>query len=178
MQNGNAFSAFIDEVIQFLDDKQVVEYYTEALPANSDEVLRGYCQRFMLASVPQREQFQEALEQRHRSLFGIYGHRAATLAVRQESREWLISGLVGAVISNYIIPPKRNVEMGLAVFHHCARQLDVAPPDLFAEAAKFADFDLATRLIAFGNRADVLLSKFGWQELTTPDGVKYKFNYG
>jgi hypothetical protein len=178
MQNGNAFSAFISEVVQFLDDKKVVDYYTEALPSPTDEMLLGYCQRFMLASEPQRKQFQEALAPEHRSLFGIFGHRAATLAVRQESRDWLISGLVGAIISNYIIPPKRNVEVGLAVFHHCARKLDMAPPDLFAEAAKFANFDLAMRLITFGNRADVLLNKFGWQEQKTPEGVKYKFNYG
>ncbi len=178
MQNGNSFSAFINEVIQLLDDKKVVDYYTETLPSATDEMFLGYCQRFMLASAPQREQFQEALAQEHRSLFGIYGHRAATLAARQESRDWLLSGLVGAIISNYVIPPKRNVEVGLAVFHHCARKLDIAPPDLFVEAAKFADFDLATRLITFGNRADVLLSKFGWQEQKTPDGVKYKFNYG
>lgn len=178
MQNGNAFSAFIGEVTQFLDDKNVVGYYTEPLPSATDEILLGYCQRFSLASVSQREQFQEALAQAHRSLFGIYGHRAATIAARQESRDWLISGLVGTIISNYIIPPKRNIEVGLAVFHHCARKLGAAPPDLFAEAARCADLSLATRLIAFGNRADVILSKFGWQEQKTPDGVKYKFNYG
>ena len=177
MQNGNAFSAFIREVVQFLDDKKVVDYYAETLPSPTDEVLLGYCQRFMLATASQREQFQEALAQEHRSLFGIFGHRAATVAVRQESREWLLCGLIGAIISNYIIPPRRNVEVGLAVFHHCARKLGIVPPDLFSEAAKFTSLDLATRLIAFGNRADVVLSHFGWQELKTPEGVKYKFSF-
>lgn len=178
MQNGNTFSAFINEVIQLLDEKKVVDYYTEPLPASTDEMLLGYCQRFMLASAPQRQQFQAALEQEHRSLFGIFGHRAATLAVRQQSPDWLISGLVGTIISNYIIPPKRNVEVGLAVFHHCARKLDITPADLFAQAARFADFDLATRLLTFGSRADITLSQFGWQELKTSEGVKYKFSWG
>ena len=178
MQNGNTFSAFISEVVQFLADKKVVAYYTEPIPSATDEMLLGYCQRFMLASAPQRQQFQEALAQEHRSLFGIFGHRAATLAVRQKSRQWLLSGLIGTIISNYIIPPQRNVEVGLAVFHHCARQLDIAPAELFAEAARFADFNLAARLLAFGNRTDVVLSHFGWQELQTSAGVKYKFNFG
>ena len=178
MQNGNAFSAFINEVVQCLDNKNVVDYYTESIPSDTDEMMSGYCQRFMLASAPQREQFQEALEQEHRSLFGIFGHRAATLAARQNSRDWLLSGLVGAVISNYIIPPKRNVEVGLAIFHHCAQKLGIAPSDLFAQAARFADFDLAARLLTFGNRTDVTLSQFGWQELQTPEGVKYKFSWG
>lgn len=178
MQNGSTFSAFISEVIQFLDGKKVVNYYTETLPSPTDETLRGYCQRFMAASAPEREQFQERLAPEHRSLFGIFGHRAATLSVRQESRDWLICGLVGTTIANYIIPPKRNVELGLAVFHHCARKLGLVPPDLFAEAARYATFDFATRLIAFGNRADVILSQFGWQEQKTPEGVKYKFNFG
>jgi hypothetical protein len=178
MQNGNAFSAFISEVVQFLDDKKVVDYYTESIPSSTDEVLSGYCQRFMLASAPQREQFQAALEQEHRSIFGIFGHRAATIAARQESRDWLLRGLVGSIISNYSIPPKRNVEVGLAIFHHCAQKLGIVPSELFAETARFADFDLATRLLTFGNRADVTLGQFGWQEQQTPDGVKYKFSWG
>jgi hypothetical protein len=98
--------------------------------------------------------------------------------VRQESRDWLLSGLIGAVISNYVVPEKRNVEVGMAIFHHCARKLNIPPAEIFAEAARFAAFDLATRLITFGNRSDVILSKFGWQELQTADGVKYKFNWG
>ena len=178
MQNGNSFSAFVDEVVQFLDDKKVIEYFAEEIPSAMDEVLFGYCQRFMLASVPQRQQFQEALAQAHRSFFGIFGHRAATIAVRQSSPEWLLAGLVGAIISNYVIPKRRNVEVGLAVYHHCARKLDISPVALFKEAARFADLALATRLIAFGSRADVVLSKFGWQELKTADGVKYKFSWG
>jgi len=178
MQNGDAFSAFINEAVQFLDGRQLFDYYKEPIPSATDETLFGYCQRFMLASSPQRQQFQEALAQEHRSLFGIYGHRAATLAVRQASRDWLLSGLVGAIISNYVIPPKRNVEAGLAVFHHCAHKLSIAPSELFAEAARFAGFSLATRLIAFGNRADMTLSQFGWQELKTADGVTYKFSWG
>ena len=178
MQNGNAISAFTHEVIQFLNDKKVVDYYAEAIPSPTDEMILGFCQRFMLLAAPQRLQFQQALKPEHRSLFGIFGHRAATLAVRQNSQDWLGSGLVGAIISNYIIPPKRNVEVGLAVFHHCARKLAIMPTELFAEAARFADMELATRLLAFGNRSDVVLSKFGWQELNTPEGVRYKFNYG
>jgi hypothetical protein len=178
MQNGNLFSAFINEAVQFLAARQVVGYYQEPIPSTTDERLFGYCQRFMLASLPQRQQFQQALAQAHRSLFGIYGHRAATLAVRQESRDWLLSGLVGAIISNYIIPPKRHVESGLAVFYHCAHKLNLPPSELFAEAAQFAGFSLAIRLITFGNRTDVTLSQFGWQELKTAEGVAYKFSWG
>jgi hypothetical protein len=178
MQNGNLFSAFTNEVVQFLDDRQLFDYYKEPLPSPTDETLFGYCQRFMLASAPQRQQFQEALAQEPRSLFGIYGHRAATLAARQASRDWLLSGLVGAIISNYVIPPRRNVEAGLAVFYHCAQKLGIAPSELFAEAARFASITLATRLLSFGNRADVTLSQFGWQELKTSAGVTYKFSWG
>lgn len=178
MQNGNAFSAFVGEVIHFLDGKKVVDYYREPIPSATDEMLAGYCQRFMLAGIPQRAQFQEALAHEHRSLFGIFGHRAATLAVRQASRDWLLCGLVGAIISNYVIPEKRNVEVGLAVFHHCARKLNLPPAEIFSEASRFAAFDLAMRLIAFGSRSDVTLSQFGWQEMETPEGVKYKFSWG
>ncbi len=184
MQNGNSFSAFQNEVKTFLSNKKVIEYFTEKLPSSADDYVFGYCQRFMALPAPEREQFQDRLEKSHRSLFGIFGHRAATIAARksdekdEDSEEWLLAGLIGAIISNYVIPERRNVEVGLAVYHHCARKLGISPPELFTDAARFANMDLAVRIIAFGKRADVRLDRFGWQELKTDDGVKYKFNYG
>ena len=177
MKNGNAFRAFTDEARHYLAGLKVVIYYAEPIPSLTDERLRVMVERFVRGTAVEQEQFQLALAPEQRSLFGIYGHRAATLAVRQNSRDWLFTGLIGAVMANYIIPPKRNVDVSLAVYHHCAQKIGVSPAELFAEAAQHAQPDLAQKLHHFGHRADVNLKQFGWQEQKTPEGVRYKFSW-
>lgn len=178
MQNGNAFLAYTEETVRFLDGLRVIDYYRQPLPAPADERLDEIVTRLMAATAVQRDAFHAALTAAHRAPFGIYGHRTATRSVRQAARDLLLQGLAGAVLANYVIPPRRNVEVGLAVYHHCALKLDLNPADLFTRAADYAPSDLAYRLVNFGNRADVTLSKFGWRELHTPAGVQYKFEWG
>lgn len=177
MKNGSAFRIFTDETVRYLSGLKVVVYYAEPIPSATDERMRDIVGRFRRGTAVEQEQFQLALAQEHRSPFGIYGHRAATLAARQNSRDWLLSGLVGAVISNYIIPPKRNIDVSLAVYHYCAQKIGVSPEELFSEAARHAQLTLAGKLISFGRRTDINLKQFGWQEQKTPEGVRYKFSW-
>jgi hypothetical protein len=187
MKNGNAFRTFTDETRHYLSGLKVVIYYAEPIPSTTDERLRLIVGRFLRGTAVERDQFQQTMLPEHRSLFGIYGHRAATLAVRQNShdslnrdlgsRDWLFSGLVGAIIANHIIPPRRNVDVSLAVYYHCAQKIGVPPAQLFTEAAQYAQTTLAEKLTSFGQRADVNLKQFGWQEQKTPDGVRYKFSW-
>jgi hypothetical protein len=178
MKNGNAIHTFIADVIALLGQIEVVNYYAESLPCAVDEQIRGIVSRFTAVTPAERTQFQESLPPEHRSLFGIYGHRAATIAARRKEPDWLHSGLTGFAIANYTIPEKRKVEVGMAVYLHVAQKLGLNPVDLFEETAVYAAPAIATEMLAFCRRPDVTLNKFGWQELKTRDGVKYKFNYG
>lgn len=112
-----------------------------------------------------------------RALFALFGHRAATLAARSGDAEQLRLALVGSVIANYDIPDKRNVDVALAVFHHCARKLELNLPEVFDEAAQYATAAMAERLRAFGRRTDVTLRQFGWREIRGEEGVRYKFEW-
>jgi hypothetical protein len=176
MQNGNDFHVFIQDSIQFLSNLTVTTYYAEPLPADVDERMQAIVAKYMAAKEAQWAQFRDALAQEKRSLFGIYGHRAATLAAREASRDWLLSGLVGNAISNTVIPERRRVEVGLVVFMHVARKLAINPIDLFEEAAVFATPEYAQTLHKFGRRGNVTLQQFGWKELKTREGLKYKFD--
>lgn len=177
MQNGNAFHGFMAEAIAYLQQMQVIDYYRQPLPGVADERLGAMVDRLMAATPTERERFQQTLASGQRSLFGIFGHRAATLAMRQEERGWLLRGLVGTAVANYTIPPKRNVEVGLAVFHHIARKLGENTVDLFDKAAEFGGEAIAAHLCAFGRRSDVRLDSFGWREMHTPEGVQFKFEW-
>ena len=178
MKNGTEIQAFIESTAQLLAGLRVTDYYAEPLPSPTDLRLANVVGRFMAITPSQRETFQAALTQSQRALFGIYGHRAATLGRREESRERLLSGLAAAAIANYEIPARRNVEVALSVYHHVARKLGLNTVDLFDEAAGYAVGETAVLLRQFGRRRDVTLHKFGWREIKTPDGVKYKFSLG
>ncbi len=177
MQNGDSFHTFIQETIHYLDDKTVLAYHQRPLPSEIDKEMIGIVARFMEGKPEQRETFQKTLPPKQRSLFAIFSHRAATLAARNGSAELLLYGLVGVAIANYVIPDKRDVMVGLAVHHHCARKLDLLPAEVFAQAAEFATPHMADLLREFGNRNDVYLRSFGWRELKTADGIKYKFEF-
>ncbi len=177
MQNGNAFLAFVEEASAFLQKLQVIDYYQEPLPGEVDERLAAMVDRLMTATTAERERFQQTLAPGQRSLFGIFAHRAATLAMRYKDRNWLLRGLVGTAVANYTIPPKRNVDVGLAVFHHVARKLSVNTVDMFDKAAEYGGEAIAAHLRVFGRRSDVRLTSFGWQEVKTPEGVKYQFSW-
>lgn len=179
MHNGDAFRAFTEEVITELSQVTAVDYYVQPMPSELDGRVQAIITRFIAATATERDQFQQSLPSEIRSLFSIFGHRAATLAARNQSADrksadWLQTGLIGFTIANYIIPKKRKVELGLAVYHHVARKLELNPIDLFETAAQFGSPEIAIHLLTYGRRTDITLIKFGWQELKTPDGVKYK----
>lgn len=177
MHNGNEFLAFTEQTRDFLNQKEVIDYYREPLPSDTDARLDEVLERFMAATPAQRDDFQAALDQTHRSLFGIYGHRAATRGLRAEDQVLLLKGLVGAAIANYTIPEKRNVDVSLAVYHYAARELGHNPAELFSRAADYATAGLAPRFVAFGNRANVTLDRYGWKLLKTPEGPAFKFSW-
>jgi len=178
MDNGDRILVFIATTAQLLAGKTVLGYYREPLPSSMDRELSDLIARFTRFDQARRETFLRSLPDGTRSLFGIFGHRAATLSVRESSPDWLRNGLIGAVIANYLVPDKRKVEVSLAVYHHCARQLGINTVDLFEEVASYATPSFADTLIRFGRRSDVTLKKFGWRERQTPEGVKYTFSWG
>lgn len=177
MKNGIALKAISKELNQYASEHRTLDYYQQTIPSAFDLRLDEVVKQFIAAGSADRETFQSSLTPAARSQFGIYGHRAATRAMRENNQDYVQNGLVGAVIANYFVPDKRRVETGLAIYYHTAAKLGVNPLDLFTLAAGYATDYLAAQLVAFGNRADVSLKKQGWKEIDAPDGVLYKFNW-
>ena len=175
--NGRAFQAYLESARAALDGVTAIDYHQLPLPAPLDERLAAIIGAFTGLAAPERQRFMAALSDGQRALFALFGHRAATLAARRADPEQLRLGLVGSVIANYAIPDKRNVEVALAVFHHCARKLELSPTELSDEAAHFATDEMAARLRTFGRRADVTLRQFGWREIRGEEGVRYTFEW-
>ena len=175
--NGHAFQAYLEGARAVLNGVTAIDYHQSPLPAPLDELLAAIIGAFTALAAPERERFMAALSDGQRALFALFGHRAATLAVRRADPEQLRLGLVGNVIANYAIPDKRHVDVALAVYYHCARKLELNPQAVFDEAAQFATAEMAARLRAFGRRTDVTLRQFGWREIRSEEGVRYKFEW-
>ncbi|MEZ4516433.1 MAG: hypothetical protein R3C44_06210 [Chloroflexota bacterium] len=79
------------------------------------------------------------------------------------------------MIANYEMPETRNIDLLLAVLHHCTRKLNQNPVELFDWAATYAADPLSSHLEDFGRRDDITLKKFGWIEKRTPDGVQFSY---
>jgi len=175
--NGQAFAAYLDSARAALGGLTTIAYYQQPLPSPVDAQLADIVSAFTGWPRASRERFMDALTGPERALFGVFGHRAATLSVRSQVPEQLRLGLIAAAIANYAIPEKRDVDVGLSVFYHCAQKLGVAPRVVFDEAAEFAAADMAERMKSFGRREDVTLQRYGWREIRTPEGVRYKFEW-
>lgn len=177
MKNGTALKALSDELNHYSSNHSALDYYQQPIPSSIDLRMDESVGKFRAADPADRETFLSSLTPASRSQFGIYGHRAATRAMRENRQDLLQLGLTAAVIANYIIPNNRRVEFSLAIYHYTAAKLGLKPLDLFVDAADFAAGDLAAQLVDFGNRGDVTLRKYGWKEVQSPEGVLYKFDW-
>jgi hypothetical protein len=173
--NGTDFHTFLSETADFLSRQNLVDYFRSPLPNPADEQVAAIVNRYLSATAVQRQQFLTHFDRQQRALLALFGHRAATLAIRQQEREWLRLGLMGAALGNYDASERHAVEPGLAVYHHVARKLGINTVDLFDEIADVVDGEMAYLLRQFGRRSDVHLAKYGWRELKTADGIRYKF---
>lgn len=176
MQNGNAVHALTGEATAVTASTNITGYYAAPLPSDTDKQLRHIVTQFTALTQDQRDRFLAGLTPGQRSLFGIFGHRAATLAAREKSPGWLHAGLTGYVMANYTIPEGRQVKVGLAVYYHVAWQLGLNPVELFRETAVYAAPQMEQEMLGYGRDGKISLHQYGWRELKTPDGIRYKFD--
>ena len=139
-KNGSEFAAFVEHTAVTYKAYKVLDYFSQDIPSELDNEIVETMRRFLSETPEHQQQFQEGMPKEARSLFGIFGHRAATIAARNEDLEMLKLGLVATAVSNYEIPEKRRVEVGLSIFYHVARKLEQNPIDLFEDVAQIAVF--------------------------------------
>lgn len=176
-RNGTVLAAYAEQLSEPLSGVTPLDYYRQPLAAPLDLHLDELVERYMALEMAERTTLRGLLPDRTLSLLGIYAHRAATRALNIEDARLLLKGLVAWSVANEGAPTGRRPEVSLAVFHHCARILDLAPADLFAQVADYADGDLAALLTTFGNRADVTLKQYGWDTRHTPEGIQFKYGW-
>ena len=151
----------------------LIEYHRQPMPSPLDEELRATVSAFQQLPAAERDAFISALPHPTRKLFGIYGHRAATIAARQNEPDWLRSGLIGTVIANDGMDDGRKIITALVVPQHVAIKLKMDLAELFGQTAVYAHPPLSDQLRK-ASSTPLALRTYGWQELKTADGIRYK----
>jgi hypothetical protein len=140
---------------------------TEVWPTERE--VAALCASLAGTSDAQRARFREQLRHRQRIVLGRFGVRSATVALRERSPARLRAGLIAIALGDTNVDP-RDLMITVAAHHHVARQLGLAPAEVFDEAASFANPDTADVLHTFGGRTDVTLKAFGLRQVDTPNG--------
>ena len=140
---------------------------TEVWPTESE--VAALCASLANTSSSQRARFRAELGHRQRVVLGRFGVRSAAVAARESSSARLRVGLIAIALEETSVDT-RDLMVTVAPHHHVARQLGLAPAEIFDEAASFASPDTAAVLRAFGRRTDVTPEAFGFRPLDTPDG--------
>lgn len=175
--NGNALQAHIEATQAALDGLSALDYYRQPMPSQTDAELFDVVRWYRQAGPAHRAAFDNHLTPPQRAFFGLFAHRAATLAVRLNTVEWLEIAFLASILANQDVPASRNIDLQLAVLHHCARKLEQSPLSLFDWAATFAEAPLSAHYEQFGRRDDISLKQYGWVERRTPDGVAYTYKW-
>jgi hypothetical protein len=122
-------------------------------------------------------QFLDTLDQDAARGLGRYGVRQVTTALRLHSVDLLHQALLATAIATCLSDDKwddRDLMVTVALHWVVAQRLDMDPATMFARiASRIPNPELASILTVFGNRDDITLKAFGWQDVTTDDGPDF-----
>lgn len=150
-------------------------YPKRPIPCEIDALISDFVRMFMQASPPDRWQISAAVPPRDGAFFIHFAQRMATLGVRDQSRQRLLEGLVALLIEGYKEDFRDNI-ISLGPLYDAALKINVAPQELFDEAAAYLDNGPARDIMEFpqrepGNRS---LGAMGFIESSDADGFKYQ----
>ena len=173
------FETFAEEACAYLDGVSRYIYVQEPAPSGTDDQVLLICRALNAAGPDRGREFAGLLNDHRRLIAGMFGSRVPTLVLGpgredEEREELLACGLIAEALANLGYPDFRDVLVGLAVHHECARRLKLDPTDLFDAAARYADEETAALMRIFGRRRDVTLQRFGWREVPTPGGPRFE----
>jgi hypothetical protein len=96
-----------------------------------------------------------------------------TAALREQSPSLLHGGLIW-ILRAYDGKDWRDLKLGLAPFHDCARRLGLDVRQVFNDAADAVGGEAGQVARDFGGRSDVTADTFGYAVELGPDGPLYR----
>jgi hypothetical protein len=104
----------------------------------------------------------------------MYSLRAPTIALRIGDADLVHGGPLARCLATAQDADDRDVMIQLALHYVVAQRLGLSPVVVFGQVAdRLPGGWLPELLRGFGDRQDITLEAFGWQELTTAEGPDF-----
>ncbi len=157
---------------------QTPKYAFQPIPCELDSKIDRLISLFRHAPVNERQYFFEFAGEKFSWLLIVFAERMATLAVRKQSRDKVLEGLLALILEDYRVDPRDNLTR-LAVLYDAATRIGVSPDEIFSEAARFANNSVAQSITEFPSRrpADRSLKAFFYKAVDGPNGFTYEESY-
>lgn len=161
----------------FLEIKNLKGNYPFApIPCQIDEKISDQVKLFIQISPSERLIFYEKAEFIS-GFFLTFAERSATLAVREQSRQRVLEGLIALIIENCRAGDYRDTLGSLVPLYHAASKIGLDADALLKEvASSYTDNEAAKHMKTFPDRPihDKSLEAFFYREVNAPDGFKYE----
>jgi hypothetical protein len=170
-----SFEARVREAYRDIAEDETPLYARQLIPVGLDDKITRLVRLFREAPADERQPFFQHYDEDTSWLLITFAERSAALAVRENSRDRVLDGLLSLIIEDYRVDPRDNLTR-LAVLYDAVTRIGASPEELFSEAASYADTAVARSLIDFVRRkpADRSLKAFFYQAEEGPDGFSYK----
>ena len=146
-------------------------YYRSRIPCPEDERVARVVRAFSESSPGRQAVFREAVDGVRAGLLLVFSERMAALAVRMESAQPIVQGLIAASLAQEGDP--REALAVPALHRRSAEILDVDTGRLFDEAAGRTDLTRDRGPLQWGE-AQMSLGDVGYEEADDGEGFRYE----
>jgi hypothetical protein len=161
----------LNELLSQLDLPPGEAYYRSRIPCPDDERIARVVRAFSESSPGRQAVFREATDGMRAGLLLVFSERVAALAVRLQSAEPIVQGLVAASLAQEGDP--REALAVPALFRRSAEKLGLDTGRLFDEAAGRTDLSGA-RWLRDVRDAEDAPEDVGYEEADDGEGFRYE----
>ena len=161
--------------VEWLGVENSEGYGLPPIPNRRDEQISSLIRQRASLSAAERGKSIDVINEDRSATLLAYSERMASLAVRRNSRELLLLGLLALCLDGWKGDWRENTLL-LCLHFDAAMKIGVAPGDVFGGAANLLSAPVGASLEAFLVRApeDQTLSAMGYEESADSDGFRYR----
>jgi hypothetical protein len=148
-------------------------------PTAADAGVSALCHGYRNGTPVQRSLIRSQIDGERGWMLLTFSKRAAVFAVRNNDVDGIRESLIAHAIEDLAAGDVRDNLVALGLIYHCARIVHEEPFQWFREAMEPAAPAIAALFQDFICRPDLdgILSAMGWQEVRTPQGIGFRWDY-
>ena len=141
-----------------------------------DSELVALSQKFAKSDAQARAEMRRSISMDEFNTLITFANRAAVFAMREKSVEWINNALTAVAMIEAKRTDPRDILMPLSLLYHSAKRIGANPDQLFRDAAKLSEPDVATILTEYVERSAEdkdLRTAWGYDEVQTEGGIGF-----